>query len=71
MTATDENQVRHMYKDTDRHFYDGEENDEEERAEAEDEADVDEIIEKLRRNPDLDEHEQRLLGCIVDTGNIS
>ena len=38
------------------------------RAAAEDEADVDEIIEKLRRNPDLDEHEQRLLGCIVDTG---
>lgn len=44
------------------------ENEEEERAEVEDEADVDEIIEKLRRNPDLDEHEQRLLGCIVDTG---
>ena len=46
------------------------ENEEEERAEVEDEADVDEIIEKLRRNPDLDEHEQRLLGCIVDTGDF-
>lgn len=46
------------------------ENEEEERAEVEDEADVDEIIEKLRRNPDLDEHEQRLLGCIVDTGDL-
>ncbi|KAI0831419.1 AAA-domain-containing protein [Trametes gibbosa] len=47
------------------------ENEEEERAEVEDEADVDEIIEKLRRNPDLDEHEQRLLGCIVDTASIT
>lgn len=47
------------------------ENEEEERAEAEDEADVDEIIEKLRRNPDLEEHEQRLLGCIVDTGDCT
>ncbi|CDO71236.1 hypothetical protein BN946_scf184863.g32 [Trametes cinnabarina] len=47
------------------------ENDEDERAEVEDEADVDEIIEKLKRNPDLDEHEQRLLGCIVDTASIT
>ncbi|KAI0647163.1 AAA-domain-containing protein [Trametes meyenii] len=47
------------------------ENEEEERPEVEDEADVDEIIEKLRRNPDLDEHEQRLLGCIVDTASIT
>ncbi|KAI8998531.1 AAA-domain-containing protein [Trametes punicea] len=47
------------------------ENEDEERAEVEDEADVDEIIEKLRRNPDLDEHEQRLLGCIVDTASIT
>ncbi|KAI0636854.1 hypothetical protein C8Q77DRAFT_1094926 [Trametes polyzona] len=47
------------------------ENEEEERAEVEDEADVDELIEKLRRNPDLDEHEQRLLGCIVDTASIT
>ena len=44
------------------------EKEEEEQAGPEDEADVDEIIDKLRRNPDLDEHEQRLLGCIVDTG---
>ncbi|KAJ8489721.1 hypothetical protein ONZ51_g2781 [Trametes cubensis] len=44
---------------------------EEERAEVEDEANVDEIIEKLKRNPDLDEHEQRLLGCIVDTASIT
>ncbi|KAI0362238.1 AAA-domain-containing protein [Trametes cingulata] len=47
------------------------ENEEEERAGLEDEADVDEIIEKVRRNPDLDEHEQRLLGCIVDTASIT
>ncbi|KAH9901047.1 AAA-domain-containing protein [Cubamyces lactineus] len=44
---------------------------EEERAEVEDEANVDEKIEKLKRNPDLDEHEQRLLGCIVDTASIT
>ena len=44
------------------------ENEEGERTGADEEADVDEIIEKLRRNPDLEEHEQRLLGCIVDTG---
>ena len=42
---------------------------EEERGEPE-EPDVDEIIEKLRRSQDLDEHEQRLLGCIVDTGGL-
>lgn len=27
---------------------------------------VDEVIERVKRDPDLDEHEQRLLGCIVD-----
>ncbi|KAI0780811.1 AAA-domain-containing protein [Trametes elegans] len=47
------------------------ENEEEEPGEVVDEADVDEIIEKLKRNPDLDEHEQRLLGCIVDTASIT
>ena len=44
------------------------ETEEGERTGVDEEADVDEIIEKLRRNPDLEEHEQRLLGCIVDTG---
>ncbi|KAH9946015.1 AAA-domain-containing protein [Epithele typhae] len=43
----------------------------EEHTAGEEEADVDEIIEKLRRNPDLDEHEQRLLGCIVDTAFVT
>ncbi|PIL24102.1 transporter [Ganoderma sinense ZZ0214-1] len=47
------------------------ENEEGERTGADEEADVDEIIEKLRRNPDLEEHEQRLLGCIVDTASIT
>ncbi|TBU35857.1 AAA-domain-containing protein [Dichomitus squalens] len=47
------------------------ESEEGERTGADEEADVDEIIEKLRRNPDLEEHEQRLLGCIVDTASIS
>ena len=26
---------------------------------------VDEMIERVKRDPELDEHEQRLLGCIV------
>ena len=30
------------------------------------EEEVDEVIEKVKQDPDLDEHEQRLLGCIVD-----
>lgn len=31
---------------------------------------IDEVIEKVKRDPDLDQHEQRLLGCIVDTGKL-
>jgi hypothetical protein len=34
---------------------------------AEDES-YDEVIENIKRDPDLDPHEQRLLGCIVNTG---
>ena len=30
------------------------------------EGEVDEVIERVKRDPDLDEHEQRLLACIVD-----
>ena len=30
------------------------------------EEEVDEVIERVNQDPDLDEHEQRLLGCIVD-----
>ncbi|KAH9951922.1 AAA-domain-containing protein [Amylocystis lapponica] len=37
----------------------------------EDESDVDEVIERVKRDPDLDQHEQRLLGCIVDTASLS
>lgn len=29
---------------------------------------TDEVVERLKRDPDLEQHEQRLLGCIVDTG---
>jgi hypothetical protein len=29
---------------------------------------VDEVVEAVRKDPDLDVHEQRLLGCIVDRG---
>lgn len=42
--------------------------DQEKESEQEKEEPVDEVIERLKRDPDLDQHEQRLLGCIVDTG---
>ncbi|KAF8343940.1 uncharacterized protein EI90DRAFT_3027608 [Cantharellus anzutake] len=32
--------------------------------------DVDEILESVKRDPDLDQHEQRLLGCIVDSATM-
>lgn len=32
---------------------------------------VDEVLEAVRKDPDLDQHEQRLLGCIVDPGKSS
>ncbi|KAI0093960.1 hypothetical protein BDY19DRAFT_919833 [Irpex rosettiformis] len=32
---------------------------------------IDEVVERVKRDPDLDQHEQRLLGCIVDTNTIS
>ncbi|KIP09632.1 hypothetical protein PHLGIDRAFT_102653 [Phlebiopsis gigantea 11061_1 CR5-6] len=35
------------------------------------EEQTDEVIERLKRDPDLEQHEQRLLGCIVDTASIS
>ncbi|KAF8321679.1 AAA-domain-containing protein [Clavulina sp. PMI_390] len=31
---------------------------------------VDEVIEAVRKDPDLDQHEQRLLGCIVDPATM-
>ncbi len=31
-------------------------------------SDVDEVLESVKRDQDLDQHEQRLLGCIVDPG---
>ena len=31
-------------------------------------GDVDEVLESVKRDQDLDQHEQRLLGCIVDSG---
>lgn len=34
------------------------------------EAQADEVIERVKRDPELDHHEQRLLGCIVDTGRL-
>ncbi|KAF9780481.1 AAA-domain-containing protein [Thelephora terrestris] len=35
------------------------------------EEELDEVIEKLKQDPDLDEHEQRLLGCIVDPRTLT
>jgi hypothetical protein len=32
---------------------------------------VDEVLESVRKDPDLDQHEQRLLGCIVDPGAVT
>lgn len=34
-------------------------------------AQIDEVIERVKRDPELDQHEQRLLPCIVDTGMCS
>lgn len=42
--------------------------DEEGGAAGDREEQTDEVIERLKRDPDLEQHEQRLLGCIVDTG---
>lgn len=44
-----------------------EDEDGEEKSGDEDANDVDEIVERLKRDPDLDPHEVRLLGSIVDT----
>jgi hypothetical protein len=35
---------------------------------AEEAVTTDEVIEKVRNDPELDSYEQRLLGCIVDSG---
>lgn len=44
------------------------EEDEEEDEEEKDETVIDEVVERVKRDPYLDQHEQRLLGCIVDAG---
>lgn len=44
-----------------------EDEDGEEKSGDEDADDVDEVVERLKRDPDLDTHEVRLLGSIVDT----
>ena len=41
---------------------------EEDAEEKEPQPEHDEVIERVKRDPELDQHEQRLLGCIVDTG---
>ncbi|KAH7923865.1 AAA-domain-containing protein [Leucogyrophana mollusca] len=40
-------------------------------AEEGDSTTVDETIESIKQDPDLDQHEQRLLSCIVDTTSLS
>jgi hypothetical protein len=32
---------------------------------------VDDIVETVKHDPYLDAHEQRLLGCIVDSGELA
>ncbi|KZT67710.1 AAA-domain-containing protein [Daedalea quercina L-15889] len=38
---------------------------------ADEDADVDEVVERLKRDPELDPHEARLLGSIVDTSSLT
>ncbi|CCM02352.1 uncharacterized protein FIBRA_04447 [Fibroporia radiculosa] len=40
-------------------------------SEEEDEPSIDELIERIKRDPELDHHEARLLGSIVDTKSLS
>ncbi|TFK55001.1 AAA-domain-containing protein [Heliocybe sulcata] len=45
--------------------------DDEEVAEGEDsEMEPDEIVQRVKRDPDLDSHERRLVGCIVDAASM-
>ncbi|KAI0928566.1 hypothetical protein AcW1_005770 [Taiwanofungus camphoratus] len=47
------------------------EEDDEGKSQEGDEAGVDEVVERVKRDPELDQHEQRLLGCIVDATSLS
>lgn len=49
------------------------EQDEDERDEDDEsvEDNVDEVVERVKQDPDLDQHEQRLLPCIIDSGIIT
>ena len=40
-------------------------------AESAKELEVDEVIERVKHDPELDQHETRLLGCIVDSGELT
>ncbi|KAJ7905429.1 hypothetical protein B0H14DRAFT_2660239 [Mycena olivaceomarginata] len=46
-----------------------EDEDEDEESESEDEE-VDEVVDRLKNDEDLDPHEQRLLGCIVNSATM-
>lgn len=46
------------------------EEDEGKNADDEDGSSADEVIERVKRDPDLDQHEARLLGSIVDTSEL-
>ncbi|KAG5646663.1 hypothetical protein DXG03_002653 [Asterophora parasitica] len=39
-------------------------------AQAEKKEQIDEVIESVKNDPDLDSHEQKLLGCIVDAASM-
>ncbi|KAG8809356.1 hypothetical protein FRC17_003481 [Serendipita sp. 399] len=63
-------------KPTTKQSQEGESTKPEEEEEADEEDDfetsqVEELLEQLRRDPTLDQHEQRLLGCIVNPRDLS
>ncbi|KAG2041743.1 hypothetical protein BDR03DRAFT_945544 [Suillus americanus] len=50
---------------------DAEEEHEDAEGEETDGEKVDEVVERVRQDPDLEQHEQRLLSCIVDPASLS
>ncbi|OAX43585.1 AAA-domain-containing protein [Rhizopogon vinicolor AM-OR11-026] len=48
-----------------------EDHDDAEGEEEESGEKVDEVVERVRQDPELEQHEQRLLSCIVDTASLS
>jgi hypothetical protein len=47
------------------------EDDEDDDEDAEEDEEVDDVVDRLKNEEDLDPHEQRLLACIVNPGELS